>query len=183
MLFVRTYYAGNVTGCSLFLRGYNGKYVENIHNVLENMPCIQIKSWRCYCSSGSIEIVPIDVSNLRRFSSRRNRIGSNRSNVTKSAVQWEFEYTFFALTLNPMGKRRCLEISDYAMAGVCGQAKWFNRTKRLLHSPSIVSVSGRIHCGPMSLPRNQCEALTEGSRTFNGVYTVFTYSNSIMETK
>ena len=65
-------------------------------------------------SSGSIEIDHIDVSNLRRFSSRRNRIGSNRTNVTKSTVQWEFEYTFFALTLNPIGKRRCLEISDYA---------------------------------------------------------------------
>ena len=65
-------------------------------------------------SSGSIEIDPIDVSNLRRFSSRRNRIGSNRNNVTKTSVQWEFEYTFFALTLNPMGKRRCLEIDEYA---------------------------------------------------------------------
>ena len=65
-------------------------------------------------SSGSIEIDPIDVSNLRRFSSLRNRIGSNRTNVTKSTVQWEFEYTFFASTLNPMGKRQCLEISDYA---------------------------------------------------------------------
>ena len=108
-----------------------------------------------YFSSGSIEIDAIDVSNLRRFSSRRNRIGSNRSDVTKSSVQWEFEYTFFALTLNPMGKRRCLEIEDYARdtsrktpAGVCGKANRFNRTKRLLHSPSRVSVSGRIHCGP-----------------------------------
>ena len=106
-------------------------------------------------SSRSIEIDALDVSNLRRFSSRRNRIGSNRTNGTKSTVQWEFEYTFFALTLNPIGKRRCLEISDYAgdtsrktPAGVCGKAKRFNRTKKLLHSPSIVSVSGRIHCGP-----------------------------------
>ena len=65
-------------------------------------------------SSGSIEIDPIDVSNLRRYCSRRNRIGSNRSNVTKMSVQWEFEYTFFTLTLNPMGKRRCLEIDEYA---------------------------------------------------------------------
>ena len=32
----------------------------------------------------------------------------------KTSVQWEFEYTFFALTLNPMGKRRCLEIDEYA---------------------------------------------------------------------
>ena len=67
-----------------------------------------------YYSSGSIEIDAIDVSNLRRYCSRRNRIGSNRTNVTKAAVQWEFEYTFFASTLNPMGKRRCLEIEDYA---------------------------------------------------------------------
>ena len=65
-------------------------------------------------SSGSIEIDPFDVSNLRRYCSRRNRIGSNRTNVTKSSVQWEFEYTFFALTLNPMRKRRCLEIDEYA---------------------------------------------------------------------
>ena len=137
-------------------------------------------------SSGSIEIDPLDVSNLQRFSSRRNRIGSNRTNVTKSAVQWEFEYTFFASTLNPMGKRRCLEISDYAgntsrktPAGVCVKAKLFNRKKRLLHSPSRVSVSGRIHCGPTVV----FPVKSEGSRTFNGVYTVFTYSNGIMETK
>ena len=103
-------------------------------------------------SSGSIEIDHIDVSNLRRFSSRRNRIGSNRTNVMKMSVQWEFEYTFFALTLNPMGKTRCLEISDYA-----------GDTAGLLSSS----------------PQNQ----REGSRTFNGVYTVFTYSNVIMETK
>ena len=111
--------------------------------------CIRKFMLRHY-SSGSIEIDAIDVSNLRRFSSRRNRIGSNRSNVTKSAVQWEFEYTFFASTFNPMGKRRCLEMGTppETLAGVCGQAKWFNRTKRLLHSPSRVSVSGRIHCGP-----------------------------------
>ena len=32
--------------------------------------------------------------------------------------------------------------------GVCGKSEMFNRTNRLLHSPSIVSVSGRIHCGP-----------------------------------
>ena len=55
-----------------------------------------------YYSSVSIEIDAIDVSNLQRFSSRRNRIGLNRTNVTKWAVQWEFEYTFFALTLIPM---------------------------------------------------------------------------------
>ena len=67
-----------------------------------------------YYSSGSIEIDPIDVSNLRRFSSCRNRIGSNRTNVTKSTVRPGFQYTFFALTLNPMGKTRCLEISEYA---------------------------------------------------------------------
>ena len=82
-------------------------------------------NWNSY-SSGSIEIDHIDVSNLRRFSSRRNRIGSNRTNVTKSAVQWEFEYAFFALTLNPMGKTRCLEIEEYAgatPAGVCGQSE------------------------------------------------------------
>ena len=123
--------------------------------LLRANPETVVRSLKLACSSGSIEIDPIDVSNLRRFSSRRNRIGSNRTNVTKSSMQWEFEYTFFASTLNPMGKRRCLEISEYAgdtsrktPAGVCGQAKWFNRTKRLLHSPSRVSVSGRIHCGP-----------------------------------
>ena len=71
-------------------------------------------SLKAIYSSGSIEIDHIDVSNLRRYCSRRNRIGSNRTNVTKSSVQWEFEYTFFALTLNPMGKRRCLEIEEYA---------------------------------------------------------------------
>ena len=65
-------------------------------------------------SSGSIEIDPIDVSNLRRFSSCRNRIGSNRTNVTKSTVRPGFEYTLFASTLNPMGKRLCLEIEGYA---------------------------------------------------------------------
>ena len=48
-----------------------------------------------YYSSGSIEIDAIDVSNLRRYCSRRNRIGSNRTNVTKTSVQWEFEYKFF----------------------------------------------------------------------------------------
>ena len=61
-----------------------------------------------------MEIDAIDVSNLRRFSSRRNRIGSNRTKVTKSSVRPGFEYTFFALTLNPMGKTQCLEIEDYA---------------------------------------------------------------------
>ena len=105
-------------------------------------------------SSGSIEIDHIDVSNLRRFSSRRNRIGSNRTNVTKSAVQWEFEYAFFAITLNPMGKRRCLEIEDYAgdthskTRRRMRPKRNVNRTSRLLHSPSGVSLSGRIHCGP-----------------------------------
>ena len=54
-------------------------------------------------NSGSIEIDPIDVSNLRRFSIRRNRIGSKRTNVTKTSVWPGFEYTFFALTLNPIG--------------------------------------------------------------------------------
>ena len=74
-------------------------------------------------SSGSIEIDPIDVSNLRRFSSRRNRIGSNRTNVTKSTVRPGFEYTFFALTLNPMKKTRCLEIEDYAGVTPAGYAE------------------------------------------------------------
>ena len=31
---------------------------------------------------------------------------------------------------------------------VCGKSEMFNRTNRLLHSLSVVSVSGRIHCGP-----------------------------------
>ena len=72
----------------------------------------------------------------------------------KMSMQWEFEYTFFASTLNPMGKRRCLEISDYA-GDTTGntrrrmqQRRNVNRTKRLLHSPSRVSLSGRIHCVP-----------------------------------
>ena len=139
-----------------------------------------------FYSSGSIEIDPIDVSNLRRYCSRRNRIGSNRSKVTKSSVQWEFEYTFFALTLNPMGKRRCLEIEEYA-----------GDTSRI-HSPAYAAErNGSIEqkdfftlqaefrylvvftAGLLSSPRNR----REGSRTFNGVYTVITYSNGIMETK
>ena len=97
-------------------------------------------------SSGSIEINHIDVSNLRRFSSRRNRIGSNRTNVTKSAVQWEFEYVFFALTLNPMRKRRCLEIEDYAgdthskTRRRMRPKRNVNRTSRPLHSPCVVSL-------------------------------------------
>ena len=131
-------------------------------------------------SSGSIEIDPIDVSNLRRFSSRHNRIGSNRTNVTKTSVRPGFEYTFFALTL-------CLEISDYAgdtsrtPAGVCGKAKWFNRTKRLLHSQIaefrylVAFTAGLLS----SSPRNQCEHF----RPFDGVYWCFSHSNSIMENK
>ena len=116
---------------------------------LRNTPC------RVTYSSGSIEIDPIDASNLRRFSSRRNRIGSNRTNVTKSSVRPGFEYTFFALTLNPMGKPRCLEIEDYAggsPAGICGKSEMFNRTNEPLHSPSVFSVSARIHCGPSVFP-------------------------------
>ena len=97
-------------------------------------------------SSGSIEIDPIDVSNLRRFSSRRNRIGSNRTNVTKSAVQWEYEYVFFALTLNPMGKRQCLEIEDYA-GGYAAKVQ-SNKSTPSLSKPSfaIWSHSLRSYC-------------------------------------
>ena len=73
------------------------------------------------------------------YCSRRNRIGSNRTNVTKSSVRRELEYTFIALTLNPMGKWRCLEIEAYAAAG-SRQKRNGNRTSRLLHSPSRVSV-------------------------------------------
>ena len=111
------------------------------------------------------------------YCSRRNGIGSNRANVTKSSVRRGFEYTFFALTLNPMGKWRCLEIEAYAAAGSRQNG---NRTSRLLHSPSRGSVSAHIHCGPAIyhlLPRKQHER----SLTFNGV-SVFTYSNAFMET-
>ena len=115
-------------------------------------------------SSGSIEIDHIDVSNLRRFSSRRNRIGSNRTNVTKSAVQWEFEYAFFALTLNPMGKRRCLEIEDYAgdtsrtPAGICGKSEMSieqvdSFTLQAEFRYLVVFTAGLLS----SSPRNQCE--------------------------
>ena len=31
------------------------------------------------------------------------------------------------------------------------QKRNVNRTNRFLHSPSVVSVSGRIHCGPIVL--------------------------------
>ena len=130
-------------------------------------------------SSGSIEIDDIDVSNLRRFSSRRNRIGSNRTNVTKSSVQWEFEYTFFALTLNPMGKRRCLEIEEYAgdtsrktPAGVCGQANGSIEQKDSFTLQAefrylVVFTAGLLS----SSPRNQFEAF----RPFNGVYTFYIF--------
>ena len=139
----------------------------------------------CY-SSGSIEIDPSDVSNLRRFSSRCNRIGSNRTNVTKMSVQPGFEYTFFTLTLNPIGKTRCLEISDYAgdtsrtLAGVCGKSEMSieqvdSFTLQAEFRYLVAFTAGLLS----SSPRNQCE----GSRTFNGVYTVFTYSNGIMETQ
>ena len=137
-------------------------------------------------SSGSIEIDAIDVSNLRRYCSRRNLIGSNRNNVTKTSVQWEFEYTFFALTLNPMGKRRCLEIDEYAgdtsrktPAGVCGKGEMsieqkYSFTLQAEFRYLVVFTAGLLS----SSPRNQFEAF----RPFNGVYTVFTYSNVIMET-
>ena len=146
---------------------------------------VQISLCALY-SSGSIEIDAIDVSNLPRFSSRCNRIGSNRTNVTKSSVRPGFEYTFSALTLNPMGKRRCLEIEDYA-------SDPHSKTRRRMRQ-SEMSITFTLQAefryrvaftaGLLSsFPRNQREALTEGSRTFNGVYTVFTYSNGIMETK
>ena len=145
----------------------------------------QFKDTFTYYSSGSIEIDDIDVSNLRRFSSRRNRIGSNRTSVTKSTVQWEFEYTFFASTLNPMGKRRCLEIEEYA-----------GDTSRI-HSPAYAAKrNGSIEqkdsftlqaefryrvaftAGLLSSsPPNQCEHF----RPFNGVYWCFSHSNSIVE--
>ena len=132
-----------------------------------------------FFSSGSIEIDPIDVSNLRRYCSRRNRIGSNRTNVTKSAVLWEFEYTFFALTLNPMGKRRCLEIDEYAgdtsrktPAGVCGQANGSIEQKdsfTLQAEFRYLVVFTGAYC---RLPREiRARNQSEGSRTFNGVYT------------
>ena len=91
----------------------------------------------------SIQIKIIDISTNRRlflrnryksklsiyrptggYWSRRNRIGSNRANVAKSSVRWGFEYTFSR------------------------QKRNVNRTCRPLHSPSRVSVSGHIHCGP-----------------------------------
>ena len=105
-----------------------------------------------YYSSGSIEIDAIDVSNLRRFSSRRNRIGSNRTKVTKLSMRPGFEYTFFALTLNPMGKTRCLEIEEYAgdtPAGVCGQSEMsIEQVDLSLSKPSlgIGSHSLRAYC-------------------------------------
>ena len=100
-----------------------------------------------------------------------------------------FEYTFFASTLNPMGKRRCLEIEDYA-----GEPHSKIRRRMRQNEMSIEQVNPftlqaefryrvAFTAGLLSFPRNQREALTEGSRTFNGVYTVFTYSNGIMETK
>ena len=93
-------------------------------------------------------IDPIDVSNLRRFSSRRNRIGSNRTNVTKSTVQPGFEYTFFALTLNPTGKTRCLEIEDYA-GGYAAKVQSNKSTPSLSkHSFGIGSHSLRAYCLP-----------------------------------
>ena len=137
-------------------------------------------------SSGSIEIDHIDVSNLRRFSSRRNRIGSKRTNVMKLSVQSGFEYTFFALTLNPMGKTQCLEIEDYAGDTPPAYAA---KAKCLIKQMNAFTLQAEFRylvvftAGLASFPQNQREALTEGSRTFNGVYTVFTYSNGIKETK
>ena len=125
-------------------------------------------------SSGSIEIDHIDVSNLRRFSSRRNRIGSNRTNVTKTSVQWEFEYTFYALTLNPMRKRRCLEIEDYAgdTSRIHSPAYAAKRNASIEQKDSftlraefwyrVAFTAGLLS----SSPRDQCEHF----RPFNGVY-------------
>ena len=88
----------------------------------------------------------------------------------KSSVQWKFEYTFFALTLNPMGKRRCLEIEDYAgdTTGNTRRRMRQSRTKRLLHSPSIVSVSGPIHCGP-TVVSAKTSMKEETERSINGI--------------
>ena len=72
-----------------------------------------------------------------------------------------------ALTLNPMGKRRCLEFEDYA-GGYAAKAKCRNRTNRLLHSPSVVWVSARIHCGPTVFSAKT--SLPERSMEFIGFY-------------
>ena len=123
-------------------------------------------------SSGSIEIDHIDVSNLRMFSSRHNRIGSNRAKVTKSTVQWEI--------------RQCLEIEDYAEdtrrkpAGVCSKSEMSIEqvdpfTLRAEFRYRVSFTAGLLS----SSPRNQCEHF----QPFNGVYWCFSHSNSIMENK
>ena len=142
-----------------------------------------------FYSSGSIEIDHIDVSNLRRFSSCRNQTGSNRTNATKSIVQSGFEYTFFALTLNPMGKTQCLEIEDHAgdtcrrPAGVCSKSEMSIEQVCSFTLQAEFRYLVVFTAGLASFPQNKFEALTEGSPTSNGVYTVFTYSNVMMETK
>ena len=62
---------------------------------------------------------------------------------------------FSALTLNPMGKGRCLEIEDCG-GGYAAKAKCqLNQP-----TPSLSKRSfgvGSIHCGPTVFPRKQCE--------------------------
>ena len=77
----------------------------------------------------SIQIHTIDVSTYRRLWSRckSNRFETSEPSEFETPienqlpVQWEFEY-FFALTLRPMGKCRCLEIKDY-VGGYAAKAK------------------------------------------------------------
>ena len=128
-------------------------------------------------SSGSIEIDDIDVSNLRRFSSRRNRIGSKRTNVTKSSVQWEFEYTFFASTLNPMEKDIAWRLKNTpgTPAGyTCRRMRQSemvqsNKKTPSLSKPSfgIGSHSLRAYC---SLPRQINVNISDRSMEFIGVF-------------
>ena len=89
----------------------------------------------------SIQINPIDVSTYRRYRRRCNQIRSKWAKVTKFSVQSGFEYTF-RFNTESYGENTMLGGKS------CGKSEMFNRTNQLLHSPSRVSLSGRIYCGP-----------------------------------
>ena len=126
-----------------------------------------------------IQIEPINISTNRRL------LESSQSNRLKTGLHHEIEraagvrLNFFALTLNPMGKTRCLEIEEYA-GGYAAKAKWRIEqidlfTLQAEFGYRVVFTAGLLS----SSPRNQREI----SQTFNGVYRFFTYSNVIMEMK
>ena len=87
----------------------------------------------------SIQIDPIDVSTNWRIleSSQSNRVKEDQCHKIERAAG--VQVYFFALTLNPMGKTWCLEISDYA-GGYAAKA----RCQSNLSTPSLSKPSFAI---------------------------------------